>query len=1247
MPGPSSASFAGTGQRDGVTTSSSSSGRGRGSHSRLAPYQNRTLNNNNPGRGRGVGIVHRGRGEVSAIPAGTRNFQGGRSDGVAKKVQLTSSNSPFAQLKQQQTPPRPTAQLPANGNKPSSFASVPVKKNNNNPGGFGAPSVPNAAPGFSVGWNQDRRRRRVPRPSSPMATGSVPVEDVGMMSGYHERYEKLKLDRARQRTLAIKEGQMTDPTQPTSLNQAITPVGTCMSMCPEFERVERIVQKMVDKSEKFLHPVTNSHQNMESKMLKRFRRSAAGYDEQLPSDIRTPKTLLQTMNYLIRHVIGSDEPLGVIHKFVWDRTRSIRNDLSIQQLTQEDHVTMAVTCLERIARFHIVSLHLLSSPSNQEPFDHHQEREQLNNTLLSLIYYYDDNRGRVSFPNEDEFRAYYVVFSIHDQRPDLEARVQKWPSDLCKSPRVQIALELFTAASNSWEYQGTLDSKRENVISQGFYTRFFSLVDSPGVSYLMACVAEIYFNYIRQTAIRSIWKAYCRQPLSQQQKNDEWTMDELTDGLFFDNTTQTLKFCEEQDLTFAKNGEGQLYLNWASRPVDSVEFKPSSQHVFSQKHVESKRAGRTLVAIILGLNIRQAASQGMIDNAILAAYSDSLRPSTTTKTSAKDENLFVSDDENGISAPRIQVNGVPQEDMDSDESLSTISTLSNTSTYISKPAPQDHPSTVEGEGESQITEPLKSESSEPKETFSSIFNASKRLPSASTSSQTPSNPFAFLSTPPASSPMDGQSSQTTDAPPPVNRDEEPSSLLPAKGDMSSLPQTDKTPSTTVSGQVEVAKSSPLLDLKPTRPFSIAAAISDATSSLTSNPENVKPVSIFDNMRTDSQNSQITSFNTGGLTQSTEPKPNQSPNLTPKPKDASQPVDNIANGVSIFNTQAAHQENGRVAALLEKRINESATVPNGRPPVQLSGSNLLAEPSPAEPLMPKWAHSSAKETGVASRPDQSNFSVADGPLISAGPTFQSPTKSLGSVEATQVQTVADRFSSPGSRFSTEPPLVGDELTDSQGASRRYAWLEALRDFNGKRREERPTSRKRALDENEEQSAIDENSGAQRTSEGEGEEARPHRSSIFRASIAPLPTLPILEEVRKMTERNQSPEVEASTPAQSCIDEDEILLSSARIVAESLKHGRSLIEGTPEYLDPLHASRHLATSSSPASRASRSQSPYFHVNGHDIALAPDTPLGLGRTMSRTEQRIRLTGGKGLAYKPLKPRPKQSKRKGKTLA
>ena len=303
-------------------------------------------------------------------------------------------------------------------------------------------------------------------------------------------------------------------------------------------------------------------------MLKRFRRSAAGYDEQLPSDIRTPTTLLQTMNYLIRYVIGGSDPLGVVHKFVWDRTRSIRNDLSVQQLNQEHNVKIAVTILERIARFHILSLHLLSSPSNQEPFDRHQEREQLNNTMLSLMYYYDDNRNHISFPNEDEFRAYYIIFSIHDQRPDLESRVQRWPSELLKSPRVQTALELFAAAGNTWEYQGTLDSWRRNAIAQGFYTRFFSLIDSPSVSYLTACVAEIYFNHVRQTAVRSIWKGYCRAP--QQHRNEEWTIDELTSVLYFDTNEQTIEFCRQQGLELKRNKEEELYLDWGNRSVDSV-----------------------------------------------------------------------------------------------------------------------------------------------------------------------------------------------------------------------------------------------------------------------------------------------------------------------------------------------------------------------------------------------------------------------------------------------------------------------------------------------------------------------------------------------------------------------------------------------------------------------------------------------------------------------------------------------------
>jgi nuclear mRNA export protein SAC3 len=38
---------------------------------------------------------------------------------------------------------------------------------------------------------------------------------------------------------------MSDPDVPVTLDQAIKLVGTCQDMCPEFERVSRMVQKDV------------------------------------------------------------------------------------------------------------------------------------------------------------------------------------------------------------------------------------------------------------------------------------------------------------------------------------------------------------------------------------------------------------------------------------------------------------------------------------------------------------------------------------------------------------------------------------------------------------------------------------------------------------------------------------------------------------------------------------------------------------------------------------------------------------------------------------------------------------------------------------------------------------------------------------------------------------------------------------------------------------------------------------------
>lgn len=314
---------------------------------------------------------------------------------------------------------------------------------------------------------------------------------------------------------------------------------------------------------------------VEERMVKRFRRSAAGYDEQLPSDIRTPATLKATLDYLFDEVIGRAENLATIQKFVWDRTRSIRNDFSIQQVTEKEDVASAVECFERIARFHILSLHQLSNPAASvggDYFDAHQEREQLNNTLLSLMYYYDDNRDRMDFRNEAEFRAYCIIFEIQSQHPDLEDRMQSWPKPLLQDKRVQTAFRLYSAAGNTLYNQGPLRPFTPFSVAKGNSTGFWRLLSSNSVSYLMACVGEIYFGQVRYVALQNIWTNVKSSP-STRQSTEEWTAGELTKALAFDEDDQTIDFLDGFDLELKTNSQGQKYLDFTCQSSTILESK--------------------------------------------------------------------------------------------------------------------------------------------------------------------------------------------------------------------------------------------------------------------------------------------------------------------------------------------------------------------------------------------------------------------------------------------------------------------------------------------------------------------------------------------------------------------------------------------------------------------------------------------------------------------------------------------------
>ncbi|RDW74332.1 putative leucine permease transcriptional regulator (SAC3) [Aspergillus mulundensis] len=1232
-------------QTDGAATST---GRGRGGPFRGAtPFQPRGGSARGgstfPPRGGSSNVPTvrgRGRGRGRGAPPATRAGRGARGAGApsntwrANKSEQPSTStpsvsSPFAQLNQNQPSASP-ATAPTPQQKPA-FS------------GFGRASpTPFEAPSNRGGAASIARAPPQPRPTNGVTATNVPVEDASAMGNYTDRYEQLKVDRARQREQAIKAGQMADPNQPMSLNKAITPVGTCTSMCPEFERAERIVQKMVDKSEKYLHPATNTLQNMEAKMLKRFRRSAAGYDEQLPSDIRTPGTLLQSMNYLTRHVIGSSEPLGIIHKFVWDRTRSIRNDFSVQQVTQEADVKIAVTCLERIARFHIMSLHLLSSPANEEPFDRHQEREQLNNTMLSLMYYYDDNRGRITFPNEDEFRAYYIIFSIHDQRPDLEARVQKWPPELRNAPRVRVALELFAAAGNTWEYQGTLDAKRPNAIAQGFYTRFFSLVNSPGVSYLMACVAEIYFNHMRQTAIRSIWKGYCRYPASQQHKNEEWTVDELTSVLCFDDDDQTVQFCADQGLEFAENANGALYLNWGSRPVDSVAFQPSSDHSFSENYVEWKRAGRNLEAIVLGLNIKEAATLGMVNTSFLPSRASSLAPEKQMSIDNNDS-LFVSEDEN-----------------ESPTSQPQLTTTNTTSTV---------PSPVFG----GILQPTVLQPSTNSQPFSSLFPADNAAGTSAPSS--PSlNPFAkpFSPFPSSQAPQPSQPATTSLTPASAsqtsnmftnagslnpfapNQDEKPATppaATPSMFPTTSQPSTSQTPppslfqnppNTTASTSSSFGTTPSLFSVKPgqptgptTQPFS-SPLFAASPSPLSFTPEKPSgqsagqsPTSIFDTTKPSPQ-AQSPSFSFSKPPQpavqtSTPEIHKPQPTVEPAPlfslqsdskKDKKEPSSIFATPPgpepteSIFNAPAASPfaRSGTPSPFASRAA--TPTLTNGKPSEAIPVSQTVTSPS---------------RNGIVTQSSTSQPSIPD----TAEPPAVSEPVILAQSEILPGETPAGDASSTAS----------DEA--EQEAKQKAEWKSSLWEVADQRRniDSTPPSRKRV---HEEETPTEKSTKATKVQKP----TPPRRKSMALSSMKPLPKLPILEQIESMIARKPA-EPKPEPPKPSQVDADDLLLSAARIAAESLRTGPRLPTSVSATYDSWRSSispgsrfSSVAFSRSESPQQSQSGLSQSGMSGYEVAYAPDTELGLGRSMSRTEQRIRMTGAKGLAYKPLNLTPKKKK-------
>ncbi|KAJ3414334.1 hypothetical protein HDV05_006702 [Chytridiales sp. JEL 0842] len=302
------------------------------------------------------------------------------------------------------------------------------------------------------------------------------------------RYMELREGREALRLGYIKAGRMADPTRSYALSEAIEFKGDCEDMCPEFERHEREYQKALSEFEKIEGTDFVDH----AKAVKRYRRSAAGDPEPMPCDVRPPRVLVQTLNYLF-HTLIPTKTLEACQPFVRDRSRAIRNDFTLQNYRGME----AIECHERIARFHIVcAFKFCSHPK----ISLQQEQEQMRKTLQSLREYYADmNEKGIVCPNEPEFQAYYIL--SHLWQNDIVTTMELLPPQVFDHALVQLAIKLQQMVQCSLD---ETRSRRKSAGGLNFYSKFFRMLGSPEVPYLFACLLHQEFFSIRRSALRAM-----------------------------------------------------------------------------------------------------------------------------------------------------------------------------------------------------------------------------------------------------------------------------------------------------------------------------------------------------------------------------------------------------------------------------------------------------------------------------------------------------------------------------------------------------------------------------------------------------------------------------------------------------------------------------------------------------------------------------------------------------------------------
>ncbi|KAK4365821.1 hypothetical protein RND71_013701 [Anisodus tanguticus] len=269
-------------------------------------------------------------------------------------------------------------------------------------------------------------------------------------------------------------------------------VGTCPFMCPVEEREKR--ERLRDLAV-FERLYGNPRESSPSLAVKKFCRTISAKTLQ-DSDVRPLSVLEDTLNYLCNLLDTTEHPFEVVHDFIFDRMRSIRQDLSMQNIS----CSRVVSMYERMVKFHIISQHKLRrcSGSNISSLSY-LNMEQLTKALTTLFNLYEANRTSESIlKNEAEFFSFYVLLHLDSKTQETGETLSLWfrcvPSYIMKSTEMIFARKIL------------------RYFRLGFYMKFIHTTDCEA-SYLQYCIIEPSINEVRALAISCVnYGGYKPQP---------------------------------------------------------------------------------------------------------------------------------------------------------------------------------------------------------------------------------------------------------------------------------------------------------------------------------------------------------------------------------------------------------------------------------------------------------------------------------------------------------------------------------------------------------------------------------------------------------------------------------------------------------------------------------------------------------------------------------------------------------------